>query len=193
MISRFSSALLTLLLLTAPLPAYEEKSEHLTISHPWTRATAPSQKVGAVFMAITTNGATKDRLIGARSPDAEIVEIHGHSMDNGVMRMRPVDGVVIPAEGEAVLEPGGLHIMLINLKAPLLEETVIPLTLEFEKAGTVEIEVVVEAAGTRKAASATGHGAGHDVMNKTNDGTMKNDMEQDTMKHDAGGHGGHKH
>lgn len=177
MTTRFVSTLLALLFLSVPAWAHEEKSEHLTISHPWTRATAPSQKVGAVFMTITTNADNTDRLIGAQSPDAEIVQIHGHRMDNGVMRMRPVDGVAIPAEGEAVLKPGGFHIMLINLKAPLFEETVIPLTLEFEKAGKVEIEAVVEAAGAGQPTSAG------DAM-KMGDG-MKADS------HDGAKHGGH--
>lgn len=150
MITRFVSVLLSVLFLSSPAWAHKEKSEHLTISHPWSRATASSQKVGAVFMTITTNGSNEDRLIGAQSPDAETAQIHGHTMVNDVMRMRPVDGVAIPADSEAVLEPGGFHIMLIGLKAPLFEETVIPLTLEFEKAGKVEIEVVIEAAGARQ-------------------------------------------
>ena len=156
---RFVSALLVMVFMAAPAPAHEEKSGNLTISHPWTRATAPAQKTGAVFMEIATNANTTDRLVGAQSPSAEIVQIHGHSMENGVMRMRPVDGIDVPAEGKAVLEPGGFHIMLINLKAPLFEETVIPLTLEFEKAGKVEIEAVVEAPGA--GGQSTGSGTMH--------------------------------
>jgi copper(I)-binding protein len=155
MITRFVSVLLSVLFLSSPAWAHEGKSEHLTISHPWSRATASSQKAGAVFMTITTNGKNEDRLIGAQSPDAEAAQIHGHTMVNDVMRMRPVDGVAIPADGEAVLEPGGFHIMLIGLKAPLFEETVIPLTLVFEKAGKVEIEAVIEAAGARQPSGGT--------------------------------------
>ena len=170
MIMRIVSLFLTFLFLVSPAWAHEEKSEHLTISHPWSRATAPSQKVGAVFMKISTNGNIPDRLIGAESPDAETVQIHGHTMVNDVMRMRPVEGVDIPAEGQAILEPGGFHIMLVGLKAPLFEETVIPLTLEFEKAGKVEIEAVIEAAGAGQAST------------------------EDTMMAPAGhgGHGGHR-
>jgi|SaaInlV_150m_DNA_6_1039752.scaffolds.fasta_scaffold11121_2 hypothetical protein len=171
---RFVSVALSLLFVSSPAWAHEEKSEHLTVSHPWSRATAPSQKVGAVFMKISTNTETEDRLVGAESPGAETVQIHGHTMVNDVMRMRPVDGVDIPAKGEAVLAPGGFHIMLIGLKAPLYEETVIPLTLVFEKAGKVEIEAVIEAAGARQAsadntmakpAAASGHG-GHGAGGK---------------------------
>lgn len=174
MTTRLLAVLLSLLFLSSPALAHEEKSEHLTISHPWSRATASSQKVGAVFMTIATNGDRTDRLIGGESPDAETVQIHGHSMDGDVMRMRPVDGVPIPATGEAVLEPGGFHVMLIGLKAPLFEETVIPLTLIFEKAGKVEIEVVIKEAGARKASgSSEPMSGGKDSMGK------------------QGGHGGH--
>ena len=190
MITRVISILLSLLFISTAASAHEEKSEHLTISHPWSRATAPSQKVGAVFMTIKTNGNTADRLIGAASPDAETVQIHNHSMVDGVMRMRPVDGVAIPAKGEAVLAPGGFHIMLIGLKAPLFEETVIPLTLEFEKAGKVEIEAVIEAAGARQASDAAkpmstgGHGAGHGSEHGAHGTTgVDKPMQQ-------GGHGG---
>jgi copper(I)-binding protein len=183
MITRIASVFLALLFLSSPALAHEEKSEHLTISHPWSRATAPSQKVGAVFMTITTNGNNTDRLIGAESPDAETVQIHNHTMVDGVMRMRPVDGVPIPATGEAVLEPGGFHVMLIGLKAPLFEETVIPLTLLFETAGRVEIEAVVEAAGARRTNDSAapmpsgGHGA---------HGTPAGEKPKE-----HGGHGGH--
>lgn len=140
------------LLLTSLLPAYahEEKSEQLVISHPWSRATAASQKVGAVFMEVRTRTGHADRLINAATPDAETVEIHTHMRTGDVMRMRRIDGINIPAEGSATLEPGSMHLMLIGLKAPLFEETVFPMTLTFENAGTVDIEVIVEAAGAGK-------------------------------------------
>ncbi len=138
-------AALTVLLTVSAAQAHEEKTGDLVISHPWTRATASTQKVGAVFMKIENHGNSADRLIGASSPDAETVEVHGHFMDGDVMRMRRVDGVVVPAEGTATLAPGGYHIMLIGLKALLLEETQIELTLEFEHAGKIEIDAIVEA------------------------------------------------
>lgn len=127
--------------------AHEEKFEDLAISHPWSRATASNQKVGAVFMEIETKTGRPDRLIGASTPDAEKVEIHDHVRSGDVMRMRRIESLDIPAEGAAKLSPGGQHLMLIGLKAPLFEDTVFPMSLTFEKAGTVEIEVIVEAAG----------------------------------------------
>lgn len=137
-----------------PANAHEEKSDKLTINHPWSRATAPNQKVGAVFMEIETSTGKSDRLIAASSPDAKKTEIHGHTQEGGVMRMRRVEGgVLIPAEGSVKLAPGGAHIMLLGLKAPLLEETTIPLTLTFKNGGSVRIEAVVESAGSRARSS----------------------------------------
>lgn len=167
-------------LMTTVLPAaaHEEESENLIISHPWSRATAPNQKVGAVFMEIQSKTGKPDRLIGGSTPDAEKVEIHNHIKDGDVMRMRRVDGVDIPAKGSVKLAPGGYHVMLMGLKAPLLEETVIPLTLTFEQAGDVEIEAVIESAGARGAASAP--------MKKMKTSTMDTMMKEGAMEHGAG-------
>ncbi len=150
------------LLVAVPAMSHEEKAGELTISHPWSRATAPTQKAGAVFMTIHNAGTQADRLVGARSDDAELVQIHGHIRDGEMIRMRPVDGVVVPAGGSAELKPGGFHVMLIGLKGPLFEETTIPLILEFERAGEVSIEAVVESAAARSS-------SGGDKMN---DGKM---------------------
>lgn len=108
-------------------------------------------------MEMQTKTGQPDRLISASTPDAETVEIHDHIRDGDVMRMRRIDGVDIPAEGSAVLQPGGKHLMLIGLKIPLFEETVFPMTLVFEKAGPVEIEVIVEAAGAGMARTGGDH------------------------------------
>jgi len=118
----------------------------LSIAHPWTRQTAPGQSVGGGFMTITNNGSRADRLISATSPSSDRVEIHTMLMDGGVMRMRPVsDGLAVPANGRLELKPGGYHIMLIGLKAPLELGKTIPLTLRFERAGAVQVQVKVEA------------------------------------------------
>ena len=140
-------AAVTVLLTLAAAQAHEERRGDLVISHPWTRATASTQKVGAVFMEIVNHSNDADRLVSASSPEADTVEVHGHFKDGDVMRMRRVDGVEVPADGSAVLAPGGYHVMLIGLKGPLLEETTIDVTLEFEHAGKVEIEAIVESAG----------------------------------------------
>ncbi|NBS13089.1 MAG: copper chaperone PCu(A)C, partial [Gammaproteobacteria bacterium] len=108
----------------------------------WARASigmAPNS--GAYGQIVSTR---EDRLISARTPAAAIVEIHEHIKDQGVMRMREVPGgLQIPANQPVLMAPGGYHIMLINVTSPLQADSTIPLTLEFEQAGTVELTVPV--------------------------------------------------
>jgi len=158
-----------------PASAHDLETDTLKISHPWSRATAPNQQVGAVFMEIQAKTDQGDRLIAASFEGAEKVEIHNHIMDGDVMRMRRIDGVDVPANGTVELAPGGYHVMLLGLKAPLLEETVIPVTLVFERAGSVKIEAIVQAAGAR---GAMGGSMKHDEM--------KMDMKDGGTKHGSG-------
>jgi len=113
----------------------------IAIAAPFARATPV--KVGGAFMVLRNSGKADDKLVKAASPVAEHVELHEHVMEDGAMRMRPVDGVPVPAGGSTALQPGGYHVMLIGLKQPLKEGERFPLTLTFEKAGTVTIEVPV--------------------------------------------------
>ena len=115
------------------------------VEEPWARATAPGAKVGAGYMKITS--ATADRLIGASSPAAARVEMHVTSKQGDVMRMREVKGYDIPAGGSFELAPSGAHLMLVDLKAPLKQGTKVPLTLRFQKAGEVKVELRVRALG----------------------------------------------
>ena len=139
--------------IVAPAAAHEFKAGGLTLKHPWTRATAG--KVGAGFVEIVNGGKAADRLLSATSTAAEKVEIHTMTMDGGIMRMRPLpDGIAAPAGATTSLKPGGNHIMLIGLKAPLVEGKLVPLTLNFAKAGPVKVELKVEAAGASEPAHA---------------------------------------
>jgi hypothetical protein len=134
-----------------PVAAHEFKAGTLTLKHPWTRATAG--KVGAGFVEIVNAGKTPDQLLSATSAAADKVEIHTMTMSDGIMRMRPLpDGIAIPAGSTASLKPGANHIMLIGLKAPLVEGTLVPLTLNFAKAGPVKVQLKVEAAGATEPA-----------------------------------------
>lgn len=129
--------------------AHEVTVGDLEIGHPWARATAPTAPTGAVYFHIDNHGSTDDRLLSAAGDVADAVEIHQHTMDSsGAMQMRPVDGIDIPAGGEAVLEPGGYHVMLIGLHAPLKQGASFPLTLTFEHAGAVTVDVEVQSAGS---------------------------------------------
>jgi len=133
-------------LIAAPLAAHEFKQGDLSIAHPWTRQTAAGQSVGGGFTTITNGGKANDRLLDASSPAAARVELHDMTMDGGVMRMRPVvGGLAVPAGGALALQPGGQHLMLMGLKAPLELGALVPVTLRFERAGTVTVQLKVEA------------------------------------------------
>jgi len=129
-------------------------SPTLRIEAPWTRAAGQGQQ-GVGYMTVRNAGAQPDRLLSASSPAAGRVELHTHIRDGEVMRMRAVDAIPIPAEGAATLQPGGLHLMLVGLTRPLREGESVPVTLRFERAGEVTVELAVQAAGARAP------GAGH--------------------------------
>lgn len=129
------------------------------VENAWARATPGKARNGAAYVKIVKTGKDGDRLIGAKGDVAKRVEIHTHLMDNGIMRMRKVDGVDLPP-GEAVtFKPGGHHVMLIGLHAPLKKGQTFPVTLLFEKAGEIETMVRIMGVGAMKG------GLGHD-MNK---------------------------
>jgi copper(I)-binding protein len=129
---------------TTPGPTIE-------IAHPFARATAATAKTGGAYFTIVNTGASDDRLIAASSPVAEKSEPHSTIDDNGVMKMRPLAGIEVKAGERVELKPGGMHLMLTGLKAPLKLGQSFPLTLTFEKAGAVSIMVAVEKAGATAA------------------------------------------
>lgn len=97
----------------------------------------------AIYLTIKNPTAAADRLIKAQSDVAASVELHTMAEENGVMKMHPVDGVDVPAQGEAVLKPGGFHIMLLNIARDLKVGDKVTVTLTFEKAGTLTVEAEV--------------------------------------------------
>ncbi|GHC60296.1 copper chaperone PCu(A)C [Limoniibacter endophyticus] len=162
------TAALLLSLVASAAAAHEYKVGNLEIGHPWSRATLPGAVVGGGYLTITNNGTEDDRLVGGTTPVAKKVEIHEMKMDGGVMQMRQLDGgVAIPAGQTVKLDTGGYHLMLQELNAPLEKDTRVPLTLVFEKAGSVQVELAVGPAGGRAPAqdhSSHGehsHGAHH--------------------------------
>jgi periplasmic copper chaperone A len=125
--------------------AEEFKAGNLTIDHAWARPSAGTAKMSAAYMTLKNAGKEADTLKSASSPVAGDVSIHENIMDNGVMKMRAVQGgLAIPAGGEASLKPGGHHIMLMGLKQPLEVGQTIPLKLSFAKAGDTEIQAKIE-------------------------------------------------
>lgn len=144
LLAAFAAAFLSLAALAAA--AQDATLGALTVSHAWSRATPPAARTGGGYLTIANAGGTDDRLTGlAVDPSiADAAELHSMSMDNGVMRMRRVeDGLAVPAGKTVELSPGGLHIMLVGLKAPLKDGTRVPLTLTFDSAGTVTVDLAV--------------------------------------------------
>ena len=118
------------------------KAPALEVNEAWARATAPGQDAGGAFLTIE-GGSEADRLVGGSTPVARSVEIHAMQMDGQVMRMRRQAAVPVPAGESVKLEPGGLHLMLMGLDAPLKQGSAFPLTLDFEKAGRKQVDVKV--------------------------------------------------
>jgi copper(I)-binding protein len=135
-------AILFALLLIAPLAHADDiKAGDLVLSNPWTRATLKGASTGGGYLTIQNNGQTTDRLVSVSSPAAAKTEVHQMSMEGGVMRMRPIQGGLTIEPGKAVtLAPNGYHLMLEGLKAPLGQGDKVSATLEFEKAGKVDIQ-----------------------------------------------------
>ena len=136
-----------LILATGLLPWAARAQSPLTLETPWTRAAGQGGQ-GAGFITIRNAGAA-DRLLSASSPAAGRAELHTMLRDGDIMRMRQVDAIAVPANGAVALAPGGLHIMLIGLTRPLAVGEQVPLTLVFERAGALAVNLVVQPAGAR--------------------------------------------
>ena len=134
------------------LPLAARAQGAITLEAPWTRAAGQGGQ-GAGFVTIRNAGAA-DRLLSASTPAAGRTELHTMLRDGDIMRMRQVDAIAVPANGAVTLAPGGLHIMLIGLTRPLAVGESVPLTLVFERAGTVTLNLAVQPAGARAPAHA---------------------------------------
>lgn len=145
------------LLLADAARAHDYQAGDIAIGHPWTRAVGATAPTAAGYMSFANRGTEADRLVSAETPMARRVEFHEMSLTDGVMRMRPLPaGLPIPAGGTVWLRPGGLHLMLVGPTGAYVQGNRVPVTLRFERAGEVTVELEVAAAGARDAAS---HGA----------------------------------
>jgi copper(I)-binding protein len=140
-----AGALLAVLTVAA---AEQFGSSGVTIADAWTRATPGGAKNGAVYMAIRAEPGAGDHLVAARSDAARSLELHTSIREGGVSKMRRLDALEIPAGQSIVLQPGGHHLMLLDLKQPLKAGERLKLTLVFEKAGEVTVEARIEAIGS---------------------------------------------
>lgn len=142
--------------LVSPLAAQQGGNPGISIEQPWARA-AIQGGTGGAFLTIRNAGTQPDRLLSAASPLARSTEVHETVREGEVMRMRPVPAIEVPAGGSVALRPGGAHVMLIGLAQALRPGTTLPLTLTFERAGTVEVQVAVQAAGAAAPGAAHHH------------------------------------
>jgi copper(I)-binding protein len=130
-----------------------------SVSEPWVRASVPQQKATGAFMKL--HNAQGARLVEAKSPVAAIVEIHEMRMDNNVMKMRAINGLDLPAGKSVELQPGGYHIMLIDLKQQVKEGDKVPLTLVIEgkdkQREVVQVQASVKALNSAKSSDHSQH------------------------------------
>jgi len=133
----------------AVLPYAAPAADAIRVLDPWARATVPGQKVGGVYMEIVS---PRDaRLVGVASPAAGTAEVHSMTMDGGTMRMRAVEALDLPAGTPVKLAPGGFHVMLFDLKKPLVAGQKVPITLVIEETGKraqkITVKAIVRAGG----------------------------------------------
>ncbi|MEQ8967803.1 MAG: copper chaperone PCu(A)C [Azospirillaceae bacterium] len=145
-------AIAALAVITAAVAPSAQETGAIAVEAPWTRATPPGAPTAAGFLVLRNTGESEDRLVGARSPAAGTVEVHEMAMEDGVMRMRHLtDGLAVPPGGSVTLEPGGYHLMFMDLAAPFEAGGTVTVTLEFERAGERAVTLPVAPIGAREA------------------------------------------
>ena len=153
-------AFAALLAVTPAAQAADYDVGSIHISQPWSRATPKGASSGAGYMTITNKGNAPDRLTCVSSDASAECQIHTMTMDNGVMKMRPVEGGLEILPGQTItLKPGGFHMMLVDLKHPLEPGNSIKATLKFEHAGTVDVEYPIAAIGAPAPGADAGGGS----------------------------------
>ena len=126
--------------------AQNAKVGSVQIENAYTRSTVPGQMAAGGFMKVENKGGV-DLLVSASSPVAGEVQLHEMAMEGNVMKMRQVKDIPVPAGGAVELKPGGMHLMFMNIKAPLAAGETVPVKLKFAKAGEVEVKFPVNAMG----------------------------------------------
>ena len=145
-----ATALVTTALVTTALAGTAAGAASLKVSRPWLRATAPGTTVGVAYFEIT-GGDEADELVGIRTAAAGRVEIHSSATVDGVMQMRELKSVPVPAHGRVRFAPSGLHAMLLDLRAPLVEGREVELTLLFRHGGAHTVRAPTQGLGAMAA------------------------------------------
>ncbi len=133
-----------------PVLAGETTAGTLSLQQAWARASIGQAKAGAAYLTIVNTGGETDRLLAVATPAAKMAQLHTNLMKDGIMKMRRIEVLEIAPGEPVVLQPGGLHVMLMGLKSRLMEGESFPLLLTFEKAGKVEVPVQIEAPNAMK-------------------------------------------
>ena len=118
-------------------------ADNVSVQDPYVRLAPPNAAATGAFMVIRNNGDKDVKVVKADNPVSKATELHTHLNEGGVMKMRPVPAIEIKAKGEAVLKPGGLHVMMIDLKAPLKEGDSVPITLTFDDGSSKQVDAKV--------------------------------------------------
>lgn len=130
-------------LASTPLIAATSAADDVTVVDPYVRAVPPGQPNSASFMKLQNTSTTKHAIVKAESPVSKVVELHTHIMEGGLMKMRQVKQIDVPAQGQTRLKPGGLHVMFIGLKSELKPGQIVPVTLIFEDGSKTTIQARV--------------------------------------------------
>lgn len=118
-------------------------ADQLSVQDPYVRLAPPNAPATGAFMVIRNGGDKDVKVLKADNPVSRVTELHTHLNEGGVMKMRPVAAIEVKAKGEAVLKPGGLHVMMIDLKAPMKEGDVVPITLTLDDGSTKQVDAKV--------------------------------------------------
>lgn len=143
MLRKTLSSIVCTLLLAGPVLGHDYQIAQLHITHPWARSLPPVAPAGAAYLEIENRGDSPESLLAASSPVADKVEVHQHVHLDGLMKMRKVEQLSFAPGDKVVFEPGGYHFMLFGLRQPLVAGERFPLTLVFESAGSIEVEVAI--------------------------------------------------
>jgi len=135
------SLLLSGLLLSAGV--FAGAADQVVVQDPYVRLAPPNSPATGAFMVIKNNGDKDVKVVKADNTASKVTELHTHLNENGVMKMRPVASIEVKAKGEAVLKPGSLHVMLIDLKAPLKDGDTVPITLTFDDGSSKSVDAKV--------------------------------------------------
>lgn len=137
---KFSLLLVSLMVSAGALAA---AADMVTVDEPYVRLAPPNAPATGAFIVIKNAGDKDVKVVKADNPASKATELHTHLNENGVMKMRPVAAIDVKSKGEAVLKPGGLHVMLINLNAPMKEGDVVPITLTFDDGSSKKVDAKV--------------------------------------------------